>query len=135
MITTVRAHAHRTSSAGAGTVLVATTVWVSLVLAAGVAVVAGYAVAAQKANAAADLVAISGAAAQVTGEGACRGAARAAQANGVRLSACRFAGDLLEFAVDVEVEFALPRPLPGLPDHLSARSRAGRSGSADQQGE
>jgi secretion/DNA translocation related TadE-like protein len=122
------------ASAGAGTVLVATVIWLSLLLAAGVALVAGYAAAAQKANAAADLVALSGAAAQESGEGACRGAARLAQANGVRLVSCRVAGDILEFAVAVQIEFPIPRALPGLPDHLLASATAGRSDSESGSG-
>ncbi|PFG17754.1 secretion/DNA translocation related TadE-like protein [Propionicimonas paludicola] len=107
--------------------LVATVVCLSLLLGVGVALVVGYSAAAQKANAAADLVALSGASAQATGEGACRGAARAAQANAVRLSGCRVVGDLLEFAVAVEVEVSVPHALPGLPDHLVARATAGRT--------
>lgn len=119
---------HRSSgSSGAGTVLVATVVWLSLLLAAGVALVVGYAAAAQKVNAAADLVALSGAAAQASGADGCREAARAARANGVRLAGCRVAGDILEFAVAVEVELPIPGALPGLPDRLRASATAGRS--------
>jgi len=118
-------------SRGAGTVLVATVIWLSLLLAAAAALLVGYAATAQRANAAADLVALSAAAAQVSGEGACRGAARVAQANGVRLTRCRLAGDILEFAVAIEVELPVPRALPGLPDRLRATATAGRSDAPD----
>lgn len=126
-MTAVAVVGSKSSSAGAGTVLVATVVWLSLVLAAGVAVVAGYAAAAQKVNAAADLVALSGAAAQVSGAGACRSAAQVAEANGVRLTSCRVGGDMLDFAVVVEVALPIPQAIPGLPGQLTARSIAGRT--------
>jgi len=113
--------------------LLATVIWLGLLIAAAVALAAGYAAAAQKANAAADLVALSGAAAQVSGEGACRGAARAARANGVDLTQCQVSGDILEFAVSVEVTLPVPHALPGLPDGVRARASAGRSG-ADPSG-
>lgn len=111
--------------------LVATVIWLSLLLAGGVALMLGYLAAAQKANAAADLVALSAAAAQVSGEGACAGAARMAVANGVRLSACQIGGDPLEFAVVVEIAFPIRNALPGLPGELTAHATAGRSTSAE----
>lgn len=128
-----RAGRRPSRSSGAGTVLVATVVWLSLLMAAAVALVVGYAAAAQKVNTAADLVALSGAAAQVSGSDGCREAARVARANGVRLAQCRVAGDILEFAVAVEVELMIPGALPGLPDRLRGSATAGRS-SQDSPG-
>ena len=119
------------ASAGGGTVLVATVVGLSLTMAAALALLIGYAAGAQKANAAADLVALSGAAAQVSGEGACRGAARVAAANGVRLTECRVSGDILEFAVTVEVTLPIRQALPGLPGQLRASASAGRMNGDD----
>lgn len=117
----------RSASAGNGTVLVATVVGLSLLMAAALALLISCAAGAEKANAAADLVALSGAAAYVSGEGACRGADRAAAANGVQLTGCRASGDILEFVVTVEVTLPIPQALPGLPNQLRASASAGRA--------
>ncbi len=113
---------------GSGTALVAGALLVAMVVAAAVLVVAGYLTAAHRARAAADLVALSGAAAQAHGEDPCRAAARAAAANRVRLSACRVRGDSLDHVVSVAVALGVPNPAPVLPGEVQATAHAGRLG-------
>jgi len=111
---------------GSGTVLV-TAVVLALALVAS-AVVATYVAVVHHARAAADLVALSGAAARSRGESACRAAGVAASRNGVRLTTCREQGDSLDFVVTVTVEQRVTVPSPVLPDTVGASAHAGRLG-------
>lgn len=112
------------SEAGSGTLLV-----VAALLLAGIAVavvlvlataIAGW----QRVRGAADLVALSAAVAYADGGNACRAAADIAAENQVELRRCVLAGDLLDFAVTVEVGVAAD-PDTLLPTDLVATSHAG----------
>ena len=77
----------------------------------------------QRVREAADLVALSAAAANADGRDACAAAARIAAANQVELRGCETAGDLLDFVVTVTVA----APADSLPGRLgfTTRSHAG----------
>ena len=98
---------------GSGTLLMALGV-VLLGVGASIAVlVGGVLMSTQQVRSAADLVALSAAAAQADGGGACTAAGQLARANRVVLTDCQTAGDLLDFAVSVTV-VAPPDSLPGM---------------------
>lgn len=113
---------------GSGTVLSAAVVLVLAVVAAALLVLSGYLAAVHHARAAADLVALSGAARYVHGADACRASAQLALANRVRLAGCRVRGDQLDFVVDVSVAQAVAAPLALLPPEVTATAHAGRIG-------
>lgn len=113
---------------GSGTVLVAAVVLVLMVVSAALLVVAGYVLAAHRARAAADLVALSGAAAVARGEDGCHAAAMAAAGNGVRLAHCRERGDSFDFVVSVTVVRAVLAPSAVLPGSVDATAHAGKLG-------
>jgi len=113
---------------GSGTVLVTAVVLALALVASAVLVVATYVAVVHHARAAADLVALSGAAARSRGESACRAAGVAASRNGVRLTTCREQGDSLDFVVTVTVEQRVTVPSPVLPDTVGASAHAGRLG-------
>lgn len=110
---------------GAGTVLVAAVALLLMVLAGVGVVLAGYLAAQHAAAGAADLSALSGAAAYVRGDDACSAARRVARDNGVALTACVVAGDSFGFVIKATVVKHLRAP-PGLPDTVTARAEAGR---------
>ncbi len=108
---------------GSGTLLV-TLVAVLLAVAASILLLAGAALAGiQQVRSAADLVALSAAAAQAGGAEPCAAADQFAVANQVELRECRVAGDLLDFVVTVTVA-APPDSLPGRLG-FTTRSHAG----------
>ncbi len=123
-----RGHREGRPQQGSGTVLVAAVMLVLMVLAGGLLVVAGYVAAVHHARAAADLAALSGAAAQARGQDACRVANGMAWENRVRLAACHVRGDSLDFVVSVSVAQPVPNPGPLLPGVVSASATAGRLG-------
>lgn len=111
------------SERGSGSLLVAAAVLV-IAVATSVVVLAGSALlGVQRVRAAADLVAVSAAAAQADGGDPCAAAARVAVANQVELRECVVAGDLLDFAVTVTVA----APADSLPGRwgFTSRSHAG----------
>jgi secretion/DNA translocation related TadE-like protein len=112
---------------GSGTLLGVAVVLVLAVVAGGVLVVAGYIAAVHHARSAADMVALSGAAQQARGDGACRAAARIATANSVRLVGCQVRGDSFDFVVSVTVEQMVRAPAL-LPQSVAAGAHAGRLG-------
>jgi len=98
---------------------------VVLVLSGAAMVVAGYAISAHRARSAADLAAVSGAAAAALGEDGCHQAGRTAARNGARVLSCDRVGDQIDFVVTVRVAVAVRRPLPGLPRRTEAEAHAG----------
>ena len=108
---------------GSGTLLVAAAVLLAGVVIAAVVVVVAFLAASHRVRAAADLVAVSAAAEYGVGGPACRTAARIATANQVVLRGCVLRGDLVDFAVTVEVTG--PAPAAWLPEP-TATSHAGR---------
>ncbi len=113
---------------GSGTALVAAVILVLMVVAAGLLVVAGYVAAAHHARSAADLVALSGAAARGRGDDACGAAAVVASRNGVRLAGCSERGDSFDYVVTVTVEQPVSVRSPVLPDSVAATAHAGKLG-------
>jgi secretion/DNA translocation related TadE-like protein len=88
-------------------------------------VVAGYLVAAHRVRTAADLAALSGAAAQASGSDGCPAARSNARSNGARLVECGQVGDSVDFVVTVRAEVEVDVLFPGLPKRLRAVAHAG----------
>lgn len=110
---------------GAGTVLVAMSMLVVLVVATVAFLVLTYAGAQRSCNGAADLAALAGASALVGGQDACATSAKIAAENDARVVRCEVSGDSIDFVVSVTVERPLGRWL-GLPAVVGATSHAGR---------
>ncbi|SEP64126.1 Rv3654c family TadE-like protein [Microlunatus flavus] len=110
---------------GSGTLLVVGVMAVVGVVAAVAMVAAAYLVAGHQARGAADLAALSGAAAYAEGRAPCPAAARLAKANGGRLASCDRVGDDVDYVVSVEVVVDVGVRVPGLPRHLEGRAHAG----------
>lgn len=91
-------------------------------------VVAGYAVATHRARAAADLAAVSGAAAFGQGLDACAQARRTAADNGARLVRCEQAGDQVDYVITVRVAIGVRVRLAGLPRQVESLAHAGSIG-------
>lgn len=113
------------SQRGAGTVMVAAIMAV-VMLVAGAGVLAGMAALTHRdAAQAADLAALSAAAAFVRGDDPCGAARRIAAANGGELVRCRLSGDALDFVVTVEIQRRVQLVL-GLRPTVHAEAHAGR---------
>ena len=110
---------------GSGTLLVVGVMAVVGVLAAVAIVAAAYLVAGHRARGAADLAALSGAAAYAQGRPPCPAAARLARQNGGRLTHCDQVGDDVDYVVSVTVAVEVGIRPPGLPRVLSGRAHAG----------
>lgn len=110
---------------GSGTALSMAAVVVLLVLTAVALVVASYIGVAHRARAAADLAAISGAAAHLDGADACAVAHDYAERNHTTAIECAVAGDSIDFVVTVTVEAKVKAPA-GLPQHCRVEASAGR---------
>jgi secretion/DNA translocation related TadE-like protein len=113
---------------GSATVLMAAVMGVVVSMGAAVTVVAGYLVAHHQARSAADLAALSGAAAYTRGEDACGQARRIAQQNGAKATSCARVGDEIDFVVTVRTAVPAQTRLPGLPRVVEAEAHAGRIG-------
>jgi secretion/DNA translocation related TadE-like protein len=111
---------------GSGTVLMAAIMAVVVALGAAATIVAGYLVGHHRARSAADLAALSGAAAYAQGEDACAEARSAARRNGARTTRCDRVGDPVDFVVTVRVVVEVPVRSPGLPRRVEAEAHAGR---------
>lgn len=110
---------------GSASVLVAGLVGVLVLLGGAAVVVAGYAVAYHRVRAAADLAAVSAAAAFVQGQDACTQARRSARDNGAGLRDCDQVGDQIDYVVTVQVELEVPTRVRGLPRQVEAEASAG----------
>jgi secretion/DNA translocation related TadE-like protein len=91
-------------------------------------VIAGYLVGHHQARSAADLAALSGAAAYSRGEDACDQARRVARQNGAKVVNCTQVGDEIDFVVTVRTAVPIHTRLPGLPRIVEAEAHAGRVG-------
>jgi secretion/DNA translocation related TadE-like protein len=91
-------------------------------------VVAGYLVGHHQARSAADLAALSGAAAYSRGEDACDQARRIARQNGAQVTSCTRVGDEIDFVVTVRTAVPVHTRLPGLPRIVEAEAHAGQVG-------
>jgi secretion/DNA translocation related TadE-like protein len=88
-------------------------------------VVAGYLAAHHRARDAADLAALSGAAAYQQGQNPCRQADRTARGNGATVEHCDQVGDQIGFVVTVRVAVPVRLRIPGLPRTAEAEAYAG----------
>jgi len=110
---------------GSASVLVVGLMGVVVVLVGVALLVAGYEVAQHRARAAADLAAVSGAAAFAEGRDACGQARRTADDNGAAVLSCSTAGDPVEYVVSVRVALGVRSRVPGLPDRVVGEAHAG----------
>ena len=110
---------------GSGTLLMAGGMLLVMVVAAVALVLTAYIAAQHAAADAADLSALSGAAAHLRGDDPCVAARAVARANGATLSSCTLSGDSFDFVVRVGVTRHMRSP-PRLPDTVSATAEAGR---------
>jgi secretion/DNA translocation related TadE-like protein len=88
-------------------------------------VIAGYLSAHHRARAAADLAALSGAAAYQQGQDPCGQADRTARGNGATVRHCDRVGDHFDFVVTVRVAVLIRLRIPGLPRTADAEAYAG----------
>ncbi len=113
---------------GSASVLLAGVMGVVVLLSCAAMVVVGYAVATHRARGAADLAAVSGAAAFGQGEDACAQARRTAADNGARLVRCDQVGDQLDYVVTVRVAIGVRVRVAGLPRQVESLAHAGSTG-------
>ena len=122
---TGRGRRGRRDERGSGTLLAVGVMAVVGVVATTAVLAAVYLVAGHRAHGAADLAALSGAAAYAEGRDPCRAAARLARANDARLVRCERVGDDVDYVVSVTVEVEAGLAVPGLPRALRGRAHAG----------
>jgi secretion/DNA translocation related TadE-like protein len=94
-------------------------------LSSAVLLIAGYATGYHRARAAADLSALSGAAAFQHGGDACAQARQTARHNSARMDHCDVVGDAIDFVVTVRVSVAARTRVPQLPRTVAAEADAG----------
>jgi secretion/DNA translocation related TadE-like protein len=111
---------------GSGSMIMISVIVVVMMLASAATIIAGYLVAGHRAKAAADLSAISGASAVLSGNEGCATARRIAGRQ--RASAtCTQVGDAIEFVITVTAAVEVPVTFPGLPSLIEATAHAGPS--------
>jgi secretion/DNA translocation related TadE-like protein len=113
------------SELGSATALMVGIMGVVVMLSSAALVVAGYAVGYHRARAAADLSALSGAAAFQQGREPCAQAALTARQNGARVVRCNQVGDAVDFVVTVRVSVVAGTRIPHLPRTVAAEAHAG----------
>lgn len=115
----------RSGDEGGASVLVAAVLGVVVVLTGVALLVAGYQVAQHRVRAAADLAAVSGAAAQAGGRDACQQAGRTARDNGAQVLSCGTVGDAVDYVVSVRVALPVRSAVRGLPTRVVGEAHAG----------
>ncbi len=110
---------------GSASVLVAGLMGVVVLLVGVALLVAGYEVAQHRVRAAADLAAVSGAAAFARGQDACAQARRTADDNGATVLGCSTVGDPVEYVVSVRVALPVRSRVSGLPTRVVGEAHAG----------
>jgi secretion/DNA translocation related TadE-like protein len=113
------------SELGSASVLMAGIIGVVVALSSAVLIIAGYAVGYHRARAAADLSALSGAAAYQEGRDACAQATQTSRQNGTRVEHCDVIGDDIDFVVTVRVAVLTRTRIPHLPRTVKAEAHAG----------
>jgi secretion/DNA translocation related TadE-like protein len=113
------------SECGSVSVLMIGIIAVVVALSSAALVIAGYATGYHRVRAAADLSALSGAAAFEQGRDACAQARQTARQNGARLDRCDLVGDVINFVVTVRVSVAARTRIPQLPRMVAAEAHAG----------
>ncbi len=123
------------SQLGSASVLMAGVLGIVVALSSAALVIAGYAVGYRRARTAADLSALSAAAAFQQGRDPCAQAALTARQNGAREESCSRVGDAVDFVVTVRVSVVAGMRFPHLPRTVAAEAHAGpvssASGSSD----
>ena len=113
------------SELGSASVLMAGIIGVVVALSSAALIIAGYAVGYHRARAAADLSALSGAAAYQEGRDACAQATQTSRQNGARVEHCDVVGDVIDFVVTVRVSVIARTRIPQLPRTVKAEADAG----------
>jgi secretion/DNA translocation related TadE-like protein len=113
------------SELGNASVLMAGILGIVVALSSAALVIAGYAAGYRRARAAADLSALSAAAAFQDGRDPCMQAGLTARQNGARLDGCSKVGDAIDFVVTVRVSVVARNRLPHLPRAVAAEAYAG----------
>lgn len=113
------------SELGSATTLMVGMMGVVVALSSAALVIAGYAVGYHRARAAADLSALSGAAAFQQGREPCAQAALTARQNGSRVVRCNQVGDAVDFVVTVRVSVVAGTRIPHMPRTVAAEAHAG----------
>ncbi len=114
-----------TSERGAATFVMVGVLAVVISLALAGTIMGGHVVAIHRARSAADLAALSGAAAFAQGGDACRAAGRTATSNGASLLSCDRVGDQLDFVVTARVRVGIGRSTLRMPRSVEAIAYAG----------
>jgi secretion/DNA translocation related TadE-like protein len=113
------------SERGSATALMIGIMGVAVALSSAALVIAGYAVGFHRARAAADLSALSAAAAFQQGREPCAQAALTAKQNGARVDRCSQVGDAVDFVVTVRVSVVARTRIPNMPRTVAAEAHAG----------
>ena len=113
------------SERGSASVLMTGIMGVVVALSSAALLIAGYAVGYHRARAAADLSALSGAAAFQQSRDACVEVRQTARQNGARVEYCDVVGDAIDFVVTVRVSVATHTRIPQLPRKVAAEAHAG----------
>jgi secretion/DNA translocation related TadE-like protein len=116
---------HLSRQRGSASILMAGLMGVLVLLTSVALLVAGYETAQHRARGAADLSAVSGAAAFASGRDACDEAGRTARDNGASLLSCSTAGDFVDYVVSVRVSVPVHARIRGLPDRVVSGAHAG----------
>lgn len=119
----------RRGERGSGSLLAGIGLWALGLLVLVLLGAASFALGGHKVTGAADLVAVAGAQAQLTGADACAASRASAAANDVEVVSCGVTGDEVEFVVTVSVR--LPVGFGPVRDVLTAQSNAGVVTAAD----
>jgi secretion/DNA translocation related TadE-like protein len=110
---------------GSASVLMIGLMGIIVALSSAALMIAGYATGYHRARAAADLSALSGAAAFQHGDDACAQARQTARQNGAQVDRCDVVGDAIDFVVTVRVSVAARTRVPQLPRTVAAEAHAG----------
>jgi secretion/DNA translocation related TadE-like protein len=113
------------SERGSASVLMTGIVGVVVALSSAALLIAGYAVGYHRARSAADLSALSGAAAFQQRRDACAQARQTARQNGARVERCDLVGDAIDFVITVRVSVTARTRIPQLPTKVAAEAHAG----------
>ena len=113
------------SERGSATALMIGIMGVVVALSSAALVIAGYALGFHRARAAADLSALSAAAAFQQGREPCAQAALTAKRNGARVDRCSQVGDAVNFVVTVRVSVAARTRIPNMPRTVASVAHAG----------
>jgi secretion/DNA translocation related TadE-like protein len=113
------------SERGSATALMIGIMGVVVALSSAALVIAGYAVGFHRARAAADLSALSAAAAFQQGREPCAQAALTAKQNGALVDRCSQVGDAVDFVVTVRVSVVARTRIPNMPRTVAAEAHAG----------